>query len=137
MEKIVSIKKGAVTYALIFRNVSAAGGARFLTEPGEELQAGVMERSTGYIVQPHRHTRGAKNIEGLSEFLYIERGKIRVTVYDDLWKLLGQETLSTGDFLLFYRGGHGIEVLETCRMIEVKQGPYVGTATVKNFQSAS
>lgn len=134
MESIVSIEKGSITYALIFRNVDAKGGARFLTDPKEEFQAGVMERPTGYVVQPHAHPRGERTVLGFSEFLYIEKGSIRVTVYDEEWNILGVEVLGPSDFLIFHRGGHSVEVIESCRMVEVKQGPYLGAATRKNFR---
>jgi quercetin dioxygenase-like cupin family protein len=137
MERIVTIKKDDVVYALFFHGVSASGGARFLTEPTEEFQAGVMERAKGYKVEPHTHPREQRTIERYSEFLYIEKGSIRVTVYDDAWKVLGEETLSRGDFLLFFRGGHGIEMLEDSRIIEVKQGPYPGADNAKLFRPAT
>ena len=95
---------------------------------------GVMERAKGYTVEPHAHPRGERTVMGFSEFLYIEEGSIRVTVYDEAWNILGQEVLMKNDFLLFHRGGHSVEVLEDCRMVEVKQGPYLGNATRKMFR---
>ena len=137
MERIVTIKKGDTTYAQIFHAVSANGSIRFLTEQQDEFQLGVMERSAGYQVKPHTHPREEKIARGLTEFLYIEKGAIRVTVFDEEWKELGQETLGVGDFLLFLRGGHSIDVLEECRMIEVKQGPYPGAENAKHFRPAA
>lgn len=133
-EKIVTIEKGGITYAVFYHSISAEGGARFLTDPKEEFQAGVMERAKGYVVQPHAHPRGERGVQGFSEFLYIEKGSIRVTVYDEEWNILGVHVLGPSDFLLFHRGGHSVEVIEDCRMVEVKQGPYLGNATRKNFQ---
>ncbi len=134
MESIVTIKKGSVPYALLFKAIEVTDGVRFLTEPDQEFQTGIMERPAGYVIKPHTHPRDEKVIHGLSEFLYMEKGSIRVTVYDEEWKVLGTETLGPRDFLLFFRGGHGIEILEDCRMIEVKQGPYPGAAAAKSFQ---
>ncbi|MFA6523256.1 MAG: hypothetical protein WCS85_02720 [Candidatus Peribacteraceae bacterium] len=138
MEQIVPVRKGSVTYALFFRGRPAApGGVRFLTEPFDEFQTGVMERPAGSRVKPHTHPRFDRTVKGMSEFLYVEKGSIRVTVFDEEWKALREETLEPGDFLLFFRGGHGIDVLTDCRMIEVKQGPFVGDATVKFFPPES
>lgn len=135
MEHILSVRKGALTYALIFRGGPAApDGVRFLTERTDEFQVGVLERTKGHCVQPHTHPRAKRTIEGVSEFLYVERGTIRVTVFDEEWKPLEQAELMKGDFLLFLRGGHGIEVIDDCRMIEVKQGPYPGENAAKDFQ---
>lgn len=136
MERIIPVRKGSLTYALLFCGVDAKGTVRFLTDSQEEFQVGVMERPAGYSVKPHAHPRGEKTITGLSEFLYIERGSVRATVFDDAWTVLAEETLRPGDFLLFLRGGHSIEVLEDCRMIEVKQGPFLGDAAAKTFRPA-
>jgi mannose-6-phosphate isomerase-like protein (cupin superfamily) len=34
--------------------------------------------------------------------------------------------LYPGDAVLLARGGHQVKMLEACKMIEVKQGPYAG-----------
>jgi quercetin dioxygenase-like cupin family protein len=130
---VLRISKGPVTYALFITGQGPVDGAQFFTQAEDEMQAGVMERKAGYIVKPHTHPRSERTIQGSSEFLYIEKGRIRATVFDEEWKELGKEELKAGDFLLFLRGGHSVEILEDCRMIEVKQGPYVGEGA-KAFQ---
>lgn len=137
MEQIVTIAKESVPYAMLWKSVEANGGVRFLTQPTDEFQVGVMERPKGHTVEPHTHPRGERVMQGFSEFLYIESGSIRVTVFDEQWNELGQETLGKGDFLLFIRGGHSIEMLEESRMIEVKQGPYTDAFTAKSFRPAA
>jgi len=135
MERITYVRKDGITYALLCKQPKVpAEGIRFFTEPTDEFQAGVMERPAGYTVKPHTHPPSRYPIDTLSEFLYVERGKIHVTVYDKDWKVLSEEVLTGGDFFLFFRGGHGIEVIEDCRMIEVKQGPYREAAITKIFR---
>lgn len=130
----MSISHNGETYALLFKKIEVPEGIRFLTESKDEFQVGAMERPKGYIVPPHSHPRGERVMQGFSEFLYIEKGSIKVAVFDDEWDELKTEVLNPGDFLLFMRGGHSIEVLEDCRMIEVKQGPYVDEFTKKSFR---
>ena len=32
--------------------------------------------------------------------------------------------LNTDDVIIVFKGGHGFDVLEDCKIIEIKQGPY-------------
>ncbi len=137
MERITRVINGTETYALFVRGTVETQAAKFLTEPTDPLQAGVMERPKGFVVQPHSHPYTERRIAQTSEFLHIQKGKIAVTVFDDDWKQLAQETFEAGDFLIFFRGGHQVEMLEDTRMIEVKQGPYIGDAASKSFRPSA
>lgn len=134
MERIIRMEKNGLPYALLFCGRIETDAVRFLTQNEDELQVGVMERPTGYEVKPHRHPLIPKQVQGISEFLYIEKGRVQVQVYDDDWRVIGDQEMQAGDFLLFLRGGHGLRVLEPVRMIEVKQGPYLGDAKNKAFK---
>ncbi len=85
-------------------------------------------------MRPHRHPDDQRTIIGTPEFLYIEDGEIEATVFDEEWKEIGRETLSAGDFLLFLRGGHSITMRSAARLLEVKQGPFLGDAAGKVYQ---
>ncbi|HLD71626.1 MAG TPA: hypothetical protein VI873_03365, partial [Candidatus Peribacteraceae bacterium] len=129
-------KKGNEIYAMfISKNLSPEGGVKFLTESTSPFQLGLMERPAGHQVKPHQHLPQSFDVQRLSEFLYIEHGKIKVTVFDEEWNVLAEQELGGGDYLLFLRGGHGIEVLEPVRMIEVKQGPFPGDKQSKTFRA--
>jgi len=130
MSEITKVSKNGTTYALLFSKDLTAEGVRFLTEDENTFQVGLMERPAGYKVEPHQHAGCSTELHTISEFIYVEKGKVLVTVYDEEWEELKQQELSDGDFLLFLRGGHGLEVLEPVRMIEVKQGPFSGDPKV-------
>jgi mannose-6-phosphate isomerase-like protein (cupin superfamily) len=134
MEQILTIKKGDDVYALFFRGTIESDGARFLTKQTDEFQVGVLQRPKGHKVPAHQHPRVDRMTHGVSEFLYLEKGHLKVTVFDEEWKPLGTEQLKAGEFLLFLRGGHEIEMMEECRIIEVKQGPYPGDKAAKVFR---
>lgn len=137
MAECTTIAKDGTTYALFFRKDISSGGAKFFTQDEDAFQVGVLERPAGYEVQPHLHPERPIEVRTVSEFLYIEKGSARVTVLDEQWEELGSQELSAGDFLLFLRGGHTITMLEDTRMIEVKQGPFLGDDGAKVFQSKS
>lgn len=128
------IEKNGTLYALIVPSKLPVDGVRFLTPQESPFQVGVMERPAGYIVQPHRHPPRDVHIQGTPEFLSIAEGRVRAIVYDDVWAVLGEAILGPGDAILFLAGGHSFEILESCRMVEVKQGPYTGDASSKIFR---
>lgn len=128
------IEKDGTLYALIVPKGLSVDGVRFLTPQESPFQVGVMERPTGYSVQPHQHPQVTREISSVSEFLFVERGRVRAVMYDDAWNVVGEEILSAGDAILLLAGGHSFDVLEPCRMIEVKQGPYPGHHKAKLFR---
>ncbi len=133
METIRHLEKDGTRYASFFHAIEA-DGPRFVSRQTDEFQFGVIERPKGYEVSPHIHPRVPHTIDHVSEFLFVEQGKMEVTVYDESWKVLGTETFKTGDFLILYRGGHSLKMLEPTRIVEVKQGPYPGDDAAKIFK---
>jgi hypothetical protein len=126
------IKKGDKIIAIVFKKSIKADGVKFLTPEDYSLQLGLLVHPKGKIIKDHIHNPNIKySIDMAQEFLYIEKGKVKVKFFDDNWDLVGKEILTAGDFLLHVSGGHGFEVLEECRMIEVKQGPYPGKEKAK------
>jgi mannose-6-phosphate isomerase-like protein (cupin superfamily) len=136
MDAIRTVKSGERLLAIFVRKGLAVDGAHFVTSPDDSLQLGVFSRPAGYRVAAHRHNDLSAQPRKGAEFLYIEKGKAKVTVFDDAWKVAGEETVSAGDFLLFLDGGHQVEMLEPTRFLEVKQGPYPGDKDAKIFRDA-
>ena len=135
MPDIMKVTKDGRTYALFFSKSLTTEGIRFLTEHEDAFQVGLMERPKGYKVKPHQHAERSTELRTVAEFIYVEKGKVRVTVFDEAWGELAKQDLSGGDFFLFLRGGHALEALEPVRMIEVKQGPFSGDPKVFREQS--
>ncbi len=134
MERIRRIAKGETAYALFVLGKDVIEGPRFVTEQTDHFQVGILERPKDYEVPAHQHPPLKRSMDTTSEFLYVEKGKVAVTVFDEEWNELGKETLKTGDFLIFFRGGHQLTMLEETRLIEVKQGPYPGESKAKVFK---
>jgi len=134
---VTRLTKGPDTYAIFVHGRVPVNGANFVTDSTDEFQVGLLERAAGYAVKPHMHPPRDHEIHRMTEFLFVQEGKIRVAVFDEEWKELGMAELSAGDFLVFLRGGHSVQMLEPTRLIEVKQGPYPGDAAAKAFPSQS
>ena len=122
MEKIILEK---ILYAIIIRDNFKKEGITFFTENNLSQQLAFMKHPKGKIIQPHFHMPVKRIINSTQEVLYIKKGKIKVTFYNENKKKIGENILAKGDTILLINGGHGFEVLEPIEMIEIKQGPYV------------
>ncbi|MBI3332455.1 hypothetical protein HYZ99_05910 [Candidatus Peregrinibacteria bacterium] len=134
MSDILAVTKGATTYALFFGKELKPDGARFVTERTMPFQVGVIERPAGYGVKAHQHPPQTYDVRTTSEFLYLEHGKMEVTIYDEEWTVLKKHVMSAGDAMLSLGGGHSMEVLEPVRLFEVKQGPFPGDKQSKSYR---
>jgi mannose-6-phosphate isomerase-like protein (cupin superfamily) len=132
---IHTIQANGRTLALIGKR-SRVDGIQFVTQPSDPFQVGIMERKKGYRVEAHRHPDRPITVESVSEFFFIESGKVRLTIFDDAWNAVASEVVDVGEFALILSGGHSVEFLEDTRMHEVKQGPYPGDKVSKEFLRA-
>lgn len=130
--KTISYKKKPIAHVFFHR--IKAHGVRFLTPVSYTLQLGLIEHPSGKIIRDHIHRQDIKyKVDTTEEFLYIEKGKVKVKLFSPKWEELEGVTLKSGDFILFVSGGHGLEIKEDCRIIEIKQGPYPGDKRAKLF----
>ncbi len=53
-------------------------------------------------------------------------GLMEVDYYDESGTFLVTERIRPGEALLHIKGGHGFHFPEASRVIEIKQGPYLG-----------
>ncbi len=83
-----------------------------------------MNRSKGYMIEPHMHKLIERKVTLTQEVLYVRSGKVRVDFYGQERNFLEYRIIETGDVILLASGGHGFEMLEDSELIEVKQGPY-------------
>ena len=132
---IETIKHKDQTIALIFRHSIKADGVKFLTPVDYTLQLGLIEHQKGHVIKDHIHRQDITyKVDTTQEFLYIEKGRVFIKLYSNHWKPVGEVILKAGDFILFVSGGHGLKILQDCRIIEIKQGPYPGDAHAKIYK---
>lgn len=134
MTEPLPIEKNGKLYAIIVHHDLPVDGVKFLTPETAPFQLGLMEHPKGYTIRAHCHPSQHYDVHSMSEFLYLEHGSVRVTIYDEHWDAIATEKLHKGDVILIFTGGHAFEVLEDCRMFEVKQGPYPGENKAKTYQ---
>lgn len=122
-------------FALLFLSNHLEEGVHFLTPAEMPLQLGFLVHPAGHVVDPHAHIHQHKLVDLTHEVLYVIEGRIEVQFYSMEGRLLGTQEIAAGDVVILMSGGHGVRVLEPCRILEVKQGPYLGVEAEKKYLS--
>lgn len=111
---------------LVRANATSDEKYNFLTAQSEPLQLGVNFYKAGDAIVSHTHLPRDINLTKVQEALLIGAGRLRLMLYDDHKQPAGETVLVTGDVILLLSGGHGFDILEETKIIEIKQGPYDG-----------
>lgn len=117
--------KGKVL-ATVLRRGYDEEGVNFITSQDNPLQLGVLKHQKGTRIKAHSHKNNPRVIRQIQEVLFVEYGKVEVEFFDDKEKRVAGRILNSGDSILLRSGGHGFNVLEDSKIIEIKQGPYYG-----------
>ena len=124
MEEIKSADRK--TIAIIVRRDFEKGGVNFVTKEVFPLQLGISSYKKGERIKAHFHIEKEIVINTNQEVVHIKSGRTIVNLYDLSGEKFKSVELSDGDTIFFVDGGHGFEMLEDTKIIEVKQGPYFG-----------
>ena len=112
-------------------------GKKFLTKNESEFQVGVFNLDQGEEIISHIHKDQNRNIVKTSEAITVISGKLKVNFFDINQKYLRSIEVSSGESIILVSGGHGIEIIEDSKFIEIKQGPYKEEADKIRFYDKS
>jgi hypothetical protein len=112
--------------AIVVRREFEKDGVNFISKPDYPLQLGISSYKQGATIKAHFHIEKKVMINKLQEVVHIKSGRTTVNLYDLNGEKFKSVELSDGDTIFFVDGGHGFEMLEDTKIIEVKQGPYSG-----------
>ena len=132
MKKITHDKN---VLAIIIESTYDKDGVEFFTPPDFSQQLAYMAHKKGKRIDAHVHNVVKREVHYTKEVLIIRKGKLRVDFYSDEQKYIKSAVLEAGDIILLQDGGHGFECLEDVKMIEIKQGPYLGEQDKTRFQN--
>jgi hypothetical protein len=113
-------------FALIMRQNYEPEGVNFITAEDNPLQVGVLKHQKSSKINPHFHKSSPRTVDKVQEVLHIAYGKVEAEFYGGNGKKVGSSILNSGDTIVLLSGGHGFNILEDCKIIEIKQGPYRG-----------
>lgn len=99
------------------------------TQPASQdswpLQLLLIQRQAGSIFQKHIHTKIERTTSMLQEGLVVTEGRIRAVLCSRDGSEVETLEVQAGECLFLVDGGWTIEVLESARMYEFKNGPYL------------
>jgi len=121
---IEKIEHEGKTFAIVIRKDFESEGVNFVTTKDNSLQLGILKHKKGHEIKPHVHTENERVIKDTQEVLYVAYGKVRIDFYD-INERFESTILNEGDVILLIQGGHGFEIIEDSKIIEIKQGPYL------------
>lgn len=125
---IIEIRNKKILYALIIKKKRRfiKSGVDFITKEQDLFQLGFLNHKKNHHIQSHIHLKKPRIISYCTEVLLIEKGKVKIKFFDhNNFDLKKDKTLSKGDIIILFQGGHGFKILEKTQIIEIKQGPYV------------
>ena len=125
-EPIQRICSGETVYAIVIRSKLVSLGHNFPSHPMDSLQVGVNCYPVGTRIRPHYHLTRERVIRDCVEVIHVAEGLCEVTLFDEKGEMIHEGRLVAGDTIVCLRGGHGFRCLESTRIMEVKQGPYLG-----------
>lgn len=127
------IEHAGQVVAVVLRDALASPGVNFYSPEDFPFQMGVLVHAKATRIRPHLHTHNERTIHTCQEMLHVVRGRVQVDLYNDDGEYLDVVELSAGDTILLASGGHGLHILEDTKIVEVKQGPYLGVEKEKTF----
>ena len=120
-------------HAIIVRTTLPHDGMNFVSREEDTLQLGVNHYSAGVSIRRHVHLPVEKVVTRIQEVIHIDSGKVLLELYSDTRMRFHETQLAGGDTVILLQGGHGFQVVEDTRIVEVKQGPFEGTQQDKEL----
>jgi len=123
-EKIVD---GNQILAIVIRGSDWGEGLNFVSSFEDYQQVGIWGYNKGQKLAPHIHVVAPREIQHTQEVIFVKEGRVRADVYNFEKTLLRTIELGKGDTMILLNGGHGYQILDdNTRVLEVKNGPYIG-----------
>ena len=110
-------------------------GVDFVTPNYFSLQLGFISHKKNYFIKPHTHKKFLRKINKTTEILFIKSGILRVDFYENNKKYLFSYLIKKNQILILIDGSHGFKVIKSCRVIEVKQGPFFSILDKTRFKN--
>ncbi len=132
VQGVAFYRSGETLLAILVRaNATSEEKYNFLSEPSQPLQLGMNFYKAGESIPNHAHLPREILVGRVQEAILIGEGKARLVLYDERRERVADVVLERGDLVLLTAGGHGFEILEDTKILEVKQGPYDGKSKDK------
>lgn len=128
MSKIIDAAYGADGGLLVLHLEPDSERTEFFTGDEFFLQVGRLCFDEGQEVRKHRHLSAERRVPYSAEVLIVSSGRLEYTVWDyaNPSNQIRQGVAEAGQILVFGKVAHSFRSLTDTKIIEVKQGPYLG-----------
>jgi len=121
------IRERGEVLGIMFSQRDIQSGLQFVTDSGSFLQVGTWNYESGKKLAPHIHNKVVRTTNRTQEMIHVMKGRLKAVVFSEDEREVDALEMSAGDTLVLLAGGHGYQILENgTRVLEVKNGPYVG-----------
>lgn len=127
---VKEIRKDNTILARLVRAEDWNEGLGFYSNDEEVIQVGTWQYNKGKQLMKHIHNEVERVVLRTNEVLYIVSGQIKAFIFDLDEHLIEEVVVNEGDTLILLDCGHGYEILaDNTKVIEIKNGPYLGAET--------
>jgi mannose-6-phosphate isomerase-like protein (cupin superfamily) len=121
--------------AMCLKNIDKWEKTEFFSPKDLILQAGVIVSENGRDVHPHEHRNLQRATLGTCEILFCLRGSGRMEWGTEVGVVSESFDFAKGDLLISYGGWHSFKLDPGTKLLEVKNGPYLGIDADKSYGS--
>ena len=132
LEKIIYKKK--ILAIIVKTKKIRSRGTNFISPNNFTLQVGFINRPNNHIITPHTHRNTPRKINKTSEVLYVKSGVLRIDFFNNNKKYLFSKLLKKEDLIILNEGSHGFKIIKKCKLIEIKQGPFLKSLDKDRFE---
>ena len=127
---VKEVKKDNKVLARLVKAEDWNEGLGFYSNDEEVIQVGTWQYDSGKQLMKHIHNEVDRVITRTNEVLYVVSGTVKAFIYDLDENLVEELTVNSGDILILLDCGHGYEIMaDNTKVIEIKNGPYLGAET--------
>ena len=127
---VKEVKQDNIVLARLVKAEDWNEGLGFYSKDEEVIQVGTWQYNSGKQLMKHIHNEVDRVITRTNEVLYVVSGAVKAFIYDLDENLVEELTVNTGDTLILLDCGHGYEIMaDNTKVIEIKNGPYLGAET--------
>jgi len=124
MRKINDSK--GILLCIVYKDEDWVEGLNFITDDSLFIQVGSWWYQNGKNLATHKHNTVPRESNITQEMVYVKRGSMLATIYDQDMNFIEEVILKEGDLAIMVYGGHGYKILDDdTKIIEAKNGPFL------------
>lgn len=124
MRKINDSK--GILLCIVYKDEDWVEGLNFITDDSLFIQVGSWWYQNGKNLATHKHNTVPRESNITQEMVYVKRGSMLATIYDQDMNFIEEVILKEGDLAIMVFGGHGYKILDDdTKIIEAKNGPFL------------